>query len=147
MIEARWPCPSTEKRRHEAIARTSPDGTGRHAVKIKLQLDLPVGSRVGPGKIQLLELIGSEGSLSRAAQAMGISYRRAWLFVQHINAAFDEAAISTPGHGHGGSPAQLTEFGKELIRRYRRLEAVAEAGGNADLDWLAGHQRPEQRQE
>lgn len=133
-----------EKRRHEQRPNVA---SAPRPVKIKLQLDLPVGSRVGPGKIQLLELIGSEGSLSRAAQAMGISYRRAWLFVQHINAAFDEAAISTPGHGHGGSPAQLTEFGKELIRRYRRLEAVAEAGGNADLDWLAGHQRPEQRQE
>ncbi len=48
---------------------------------------------------------------------MGISYRRAWLFVQQINAAFDEPVIATSEHGHGGSAAKLTEFGKKLIRQ------------------------------
>jgi len=110
-------------------------------VGVKLQLDLPVGSRIGPGKIRLLELIETQGSLSRAAKSMGISYRRAWQFVQHINAAFDQTAIATPGHGHGGAPARLTEFGKELIRRYRRLESLTAAQGDEDLNWLARHQR------
>jgi len=112
-------------------------------IKVKLQIDLPVGSRIGPGKIQLIELIETEGSLARATQAMGISYRRGWLFVQQINAAFDEPVIATPEHGHGGSASKLTAFGQELIRRYRRLESVAEAHGDADLSWLAAHQRQE----
>lgn len=110
-------------------------------IRLKVQIDLPGGGRIGPGKIQLIELIESEGSLSRATQAMGISYRRGWLFVQQMNAAFDEPVISTPEHGHGGSAAKLTDFGKELICRYRRLESVAETQSDADLTWLAGRQR------
>lgn len=74
---------------------------------------------------------------------MGISYRRAWQFVQHINAAFDQPAIATPDHGHGGAPARLTAFGKELIRRYRRLESLTATQGDEDLHWLACHQRQE----
>jgi len=105
-------------------------------IAVKLQLDLPDGARIGPGKIRLLELIQSEGSLSRAATAMNISYRRAWLFVQQINAAFREPAIATPEHGHGGAAARLTEFGQELIRRYRDMETGVERGSVDTLEWL-----------
>lgn len=110
-------------------------------IAVKLQLDLPGGARIGPGKIRLLELIEQEGSLSRAAEAMRVSYRRAWLFVQQINKAFDEPAVSTPEHGHGGSAARLTEFGRELIRHYRAMEEVAQAQNAEPLAWLARHHK------
>ena len=132
------------QRPREGVAGTHVGrGTGGSdgQISIKLQLDLSIGSRIGPGKIRLLELIESEGSLSRAAQTLGLSYRRAWLFVQQINAAFDEPAIATPEHGRGGTPARLTAFGQELIRRYRRIEWLAEAQGSEDLSWFACHQR------
>ncbi len=110
-------------------------------ISVKLQLDLPGGARVGPGKIRLLELIEEAGSLSRAAEQMRVSYRRAWLFVQQINQAFDEPSVATPEHGHGGAAARLTDFGKELIRRYRQIEARAERSSADALDWLIRHHR------
>jgi len=108
---------------------------------MKLQLDLPCGTRIGPGKIRLLELIEEAGSLSRAAEAMHVSYRRAWLFIQQINQALDEPAVSTPEHGHGGAAARLTVFGKELIRRYRDIEMRAEKGSADALIWISNHQK------
>lgn len=120
------------------------NGSVSSGIKFKLQLDLPVGSRIGPGKVQLIELIESQGSLSRAAQTMGISYRRAWLFVQQMNAAFDQPIITTPEHGHGGSAAKLTKFGKEVIRRFRRLESITQAEGSEHLNWFTRHQRQEE---
>lgn len=113
----------------------------RRRIVVKLQLDLPGGARIGPGKIRLLELIEEAGSLSRAAETMRVSYRRAWLFVQQINNAFDVPAVSTPEHGHGGAAARLTEFGKELIRQYRSMETKAEAESETTLRWLADHER------
>lgn len=112
---------------------------GDAGISVKLQLDLPGGTRIGPGKVRLLELIEEAGSLSRAAEAMRVSYRRAWLFVQQINQAFDEPAVATPEHGHGGAAARLTDFGKELIRRYRTLEARVETDSAETQAWLDSH--------
>ncbi len=106
---------------------------------IKLQIDFPGGVRLGPGKVALLEAIDSAGSLSRAAAQIGMSYRRAWLFMQQINEAFDEVAVATPEHGHGGGPAKLTDFGRELIRQYRSIEKKAITSGGEILAWLDHH--------
>jgi molybdate transport system regulatory protein len=124
----------------EKAGRTRRDAN-RSGARLKIQVDMAGGSRLGPGKVRLLELIKAEGSLSRAAAAMGISYRRAWLFVQQLNAAFDEEAIATPDHGRGGGAARLTDFGEDLIRQYRRLESFARAEGSEVLRWLERHRR------
>ena len=113
--------------------------SGGSGISVKLQLDLPGGTRIGPGKVRILELIEEAGSLSRAAEAMNVSYLRAWLFVQQINQAFDEPAVATPEHGHGGAAARLTDFGRELIRRYRELEARVVADSGETLEWLSRH--------
>lgn len=107
--------------------------------RLKIQIDFPGGARLGPGKVALLELIDAEGSLSRAAEKMGISYRRAWLFMSQINKAFDEVAVATPEHGHGGGPARLTPFGHELIRHFRSLEQETHKSSAEILRWLDRH--------
>lgn len=130
--------PDDEQTGVSASDHPAPASTG---ILVKVQLDLPSGGRIGPGKIRLLELIEAEGSLSRAAEAMNVSYRRAWLFIQHINGSFAEPAVATPEHGQGGAAAKLTDFGKELIRRYRLMEAITAREGEETLSWLAEHQR------
>lgn len=117
---------------------------GKNQSRLKLQVDFPGGARLGPGKVALLEAIEREGSLSRAAEEMDISYRRAWLFMQQINAAFDEPAVATPEHGHGGGPAKITPFGRELIRHYRVLEQEAARAGQQLLAWLDRHRAERQ---
>ncbi len=107
--------------------------------RLKIQIDFPGGARLGPGKVALLELIDAEGSLSRAAETMGISYRRAWLFMSQINKAFDEVAVATPEHGQGGGPARLTPFGQELIRHYRTIEAETAKSNAQIIKWLDRH--------
>lgn len=39
----------------------------------------------GPGRMELLGHIHSEGSLSRAARKMGMSYKKAWDMVNDLN--------------------------------------------------------------
>jgi molybdate transport system regulatory protein len=48
-----------------------------------------------------------------------MGYRTAWLIVQSFNRLFVEpVARSTVGGSHGGG-VELTEFGADLVRRYR----------------------------
>lgn len=98
----------------------------RMPVRISLRLDLPSGGRVGPGKIALLEAIAETGSIAGAARALGMSYPRAWGLVEALDAALGEAVVLRAPGGQRGGGAALTEAGKALVRRYRRLEAAAQ---------------------
>lgn len=92
----------------------------------RLRVLLGAGIAIGPGKAELLEAIGRSGSISAAAREMGMSYRRAWLLVEAVNAAFIEPVVATATGGSGGGGAQLTEFGHDVVTRYRKMEQVAE---------------------
>jgi len=58
----------------------------------------------GPGKADLLDLVGETGSIGRAAQRMDMSYMRAWSLIQTMNACFKEPLIKAVhgGNEHGG---------------------------------------------
>jgi molybdate transport system regulatory protein len=90
---------------------------------IRFRLDFHDQCSVGIGKISLLEAIAGTGSLSQAAREIGMSYRRAWLLIDSMNAEFDTPVINATVGGSGGGGAQLTSFGRQLIRSYRNLEA------------------------
>ena len=75
----------------------------------------------------LLEAIRDTGSITSAAKALGMSYRRAWLLVDETNRCLVGPAVETAAGGaHGGGTA-LTAIGLELVRRYRALERETEA--------------------
>ncbi|MCQ8242454.1 winged helix-turn-helix domain-containing protein [Rhizosaccharibacter radicis] len=105
--------------------------------RLTLRVDLGGTHVLGHGKVRLLELIGEHGSISRAGRAMNMSYRRAWLLVDAINASLHAPAVSARPGGAGGGGATLTAEGRRLIRCYRTLEAQA-AGlpALAELDAL-----------
>src|SRR5258708_39591435 len=93
--------------------------------RLKLTLTMESGARIGPGKAALLESVRSSGSISAAARAMGMDYKRAWMLIDSLNRAFDTPLVERATGGSGGGGAALTEFGKDVLARYRRLEAAA----------------------
>jgi molybdate transport system regulatory protein len=97
---------------------------------------------LGPGKIQLLEAIRDRGSISAAARAAGMSYRRAWLLVDAVNQLFGEPTVHTAMGGRGGGAARLTPLGLEIVRRYRRREAAPRRAIRADVAALERRIRP-----
>ncbi|WP_117190784.1 winged helix-turn-helix domain-containing protein [Rhizobium terrae] len=107
-----------------------------------IRIDLDNGVRLGPGKAQLLELIAEHGSIRAAGASIGMSYRRAWLLGDEINRMFREPSIFTRHGGKSGGGAGLTQFGQELLSRYRRMEEASRAAMRADLDWLASNADP-----
>jgi molybdate transport system regulatory protein len=92
-----------------------------------VRIDFPEGRSVGPGKIALLEAVDRTGSLSSAARATGLSYRRAWLLLHSINDSFPDPSVELSTGGKNGGGSRLTPFGKALIKAYRRFETAADA--------------------
>lgn len=99
----------------------------------RLRIVLEAGVAIGPGKADLLEAVGESGSISGAGRRLGMSYRRAWLLIDSMNRAFDEPVVATRTGGRGGGRAALTEFGREVLDRYRRMEARTEEAVADDL--------------
>lgn len=77
---------------------------------------------IGPGKIDLLRQIRQHESISAAARAMGMSYKRAWQLIDQINRGLGQPVVHTATGGKGGGGARLTPTGEALVDRYMALE-------------------------
>jgi molybdate transport system regulatory protein len=88
---------------------------------------------MGPGKAELIARIGETGSISAAARAMGMSYRRAWQLVEALNQDFRQPVIATAIGGTRGGGARVTPFGERLLARFRAMEHKASTAIAADL--------------
>jgi molybdate transport system regulatory protein len=104
---------------------------------LNVRIDFGRERALGPGKVRLIELIAELGSISAAGRAMGMSYRRAWLLVASLNAAFREPLVVRRAGGSGGGGATVTKQGLDVVKRYRRIEQRARAAGIRDLGALA----------
>lgn len=89
----------------------------------------------GPGKAELLRLIGETGSIRSAAARIGMSYNRAWGLVRDANRHFRKPLVlATRGGGTGGG-ARLTAAGREALSRYLKMDAACRKAAQAD--WRA----------
>ena len=107
--------------KRKAKARPEAAAPGRDAaVKLWIRLTLPGSGQIGPGNIELLRRIHEHQSISAAARAMSMSYRRAWLLVDDMNAAFARPVVAKwmGGRAHGG--ATLTPTGGSSFRAMTR---------------------------
>jgi molybdate transport system regulatory protein len=92
-----------------------------------IRIDFSGTCSLGPGKISLLEGVERTGSLSAAARALGMSYRRAWLLLHSTNEGFSLPVVELSVGGKDGGGARLTEFGQRLVADYRAFEAAVDA--------------------
>lgn len=100
----------------------------RSPISPTLRLQLKHGVAIGPGKATLLESIAEVGSISAAGRALGMSYKRAWLLVDSMNAHFRGRLVKAAKGGNQRGGAELTPLGADVLARYRRMERKALKG-------------------
>lgn len=103
---------------------------------ITLRLTLSDRVAIGPGKAELLALIGETGSIAAAGRRMGMSYQRAHDLVSALNADFVAPLVETMAGGSGGGGARLSPLGAEVLATYRETEAEALRATEAQRAWL-----------
>jgi molybdate transport system regulatory protein len=69
-------------------------------------------------RIALLEQIGELGSITKAAKAVGISYKTAWDQVDLMNNLADQPLVARSVGGKGGGGTALTQAGVEVVQQF-----------------------------
>ena len=110
----------------------------------RLWIKIYFGNRgqIGPGKIRLLQGIAEQRSITAAARATGMSYRRAWLLVDQMNKTFRAPVVKTHTGGNTRGGAKLTPLGEDIVARYLELLETAQAQSEGKLGELAALIRP-----
>ncbi|NHB75817.1 winged helix-turn-helix domain-containing protein [Rhodobacter calidifons] len=93
---------------------------------------------MGPGKAALLDRIAVTGSIAAAARDMGMSYKRAWMLIETLNAMFDAPLVESSRGGTARGGAVLTERGRAVLEEYRAVEQAASAHAAPHLRRLHG---------
>ena len=90
----------------------------------------------GKGKTEILELIEQEGSIAKAAEKMGLNYKKAWTHIKILqNLIEDELVIPQKGGGGRGG-TELTGRAHDLVHKYRQLQLDIEAYANQRFQQL-----------
>lgn len=76
----------------------------------------------GVGKARLLSCIEKTRSINKAAQVMGISFRRAWGHIETIERHLGKKMLVRKRGGQYGGGSELTEEAKELLDRFERID-------------------------
>jgi len=111
--------------RQAAARRPRPStGAGGITPKLKVWVAFASGAKFGHGRAELLELIDRLGSIQRAVQETGMSYRYAWGYLRELEAAAGFKLLERPaGQGPAGG-SHLSPEGRRFLQRYRRFEAA-----------------------
>ncbi|MDO3627811.1 winged helix-turn-helix domain-containing protein [Mucilaginibacter sp. BT774] len=98
---------------------------------LKQELEIKVGGKLwlesegerffGPGPMELLEKIEETGSISNAARAMNMSYKKAWELINHLNTQTNFPVVVPQAGGEKGGGSTLTAEAIELIEYYKAL--------------------------
>lgn len=106
--------------------------------ELRLRVLWGTDAMLGPGKADLLEHIADTGSIAAAGRRMSMSYKRAWMLVEVMNATFRGPLVDSTRGGARGGGASLTPLGQEVLALYRDLVRItSEAGADRMADLTA----------
>ncbi|AOJ77798.1 TOBE domain-containing protein [Burkholderia ubonensis] len=123
----------------------SPPSSSAEPLELGGELWLRAGAQMlgGSTRIALLAAIGETGSITRAAKAVGISYKGAWEAIDTMNNLAGEPLVLRATGGKGGGGTTLTPRAASLIAAFRTIErehrrfidAASAAVSGFDVDW------------
>jgi len=93
-------------------------------INLKLKIWIEKGGKTvfGFGRWELLRLTYELGSLHKAAEKLGISYRSAWGKIRDTEKRLGIQLLERTIGGKSGGGSVLTDGAKALLEEYRRLD-------------------------
>lgn len=84
----------------------------------------------GKGKTEVLLEIERTGSISKAAQNLGMNYKKAWSHIKLLQSNLDDTLVITQKGGGADSGTTLTPLASEYISKYKQLQREIEEFAN-----------------
>jgi molybdate transport repressor ModE-like protein len=125
--------------------------TGTMQVKANVWIEKFGHVALSRWRIALLQAVQETGSISAAAQRMGIPYHRAWDKIHECEERLGFALLTTQTGGLGGGGARLTPEGADCVSRFLLFsqgldqligERFAEAFGDLAVQWSDDETQP-----
>ncbi len=91
--------------------------------KLAIRLFSERGKCFGPGIAELVARMEETHSLRGAAAGMGMAYSKAWRIMKDTEEALGFKLITSTAGGRGGGGATVTPEGRDMLEKYRALEA------------------------
>lgn len=108
----------------DSFSSRSDARAARESLALSGELWLHAGGQTlgGAARIALLAAIGETGSITRAAKAVGLSYKGAWDAIDTMNTLAGEPLVLRATGGKGGGGTTLTPRATALIAAFRAIE-------------------------
>ena len=92
-------------------------------VKVKIWIEDEEQNLIfGGGKTEVLELIDKKGSISKAAQTVGMNYKKAWSHIKILQEHIEDEMVQTNKGQGENSGSCLTPKAREVIQTYKILQ-------------------------
>jgi len=93
-------------------------------LKVKSKIWIEIGGEpvFGSGRRRLLEAIDTHGSISQAARAVRVSYRKAWSHIEAMEERLGMRLVERLVGGKHGGGATLTRDARRFLEKFDRLE-------------------------
>jgi len=95
---------------------------GKMQVKSKIWLEQGGELCFGAGRARILRAVEKTGSLSRAAKALGLSYRHAWSQIRAAEQRLRRPLLVRTRGGTKRGGAELTPYARELMQTFEEME-------------------------
>ncbi len=82
----------------------------------------------GDGKWKLLKAVEKHGSIQKAADELGRSYRKAWGDIKRAEEGLGRQLVIKIRGGTSGGSTQLTDFGLQLLKAWKSYRAEVKSG-------------------
>ena len=91
-------------------------------VKARIWIEGDDSIVMGNGRLRLLRAIIDEGSISKAASKLGMSYKKAWNLINSMNESSDQPLVVRQTGGASGGGTQVTEHGLDLRKSFDAVQ-------------------------
>ena len=96
--------------------------------RLTVRIDFGYGATLGPGKVNLLELVAQTGSIREAAAGMNMSYRKARLLLKAFKEDVWRAACRERHRSEARGGARRTPLGRFVVVLHALERAASKAG-------------------